>query len=258
MIKIAKNEYHKIYSTYLTNKFYFPLIAGVLLHKQNGVVYVDDVQAPTQAYVEHAFGFAQIFGQPIIHFEEKLEHYLLINKTFNPDKIRLYGTYLPQFLTLPQYESIRAYRQRFVIDPSSCMSLNSELQMHSSIKQVDEQNIELIDQTFKIVTRFWRNSTEFIQNANAIVIYYKGEPVSLCYSASEADNRAEIDVLTLPPFRNLGLAKLAVTYFIKRCFALSISPLWDCFTNNSGSMMLCQSVGFTALNDPYPFLTINK
>jgi RimJ/RimL family protein N-acetyltransferase len=83
-------------------------------------------------------------------------------------------------------------------------------------------------------------------------------PASICYSAAEADHRVEIDVLTLPEYRNRGLARHAVMTFVERCFSFSLHPLWDCFTNNAGSMRLCQAVGFTAVKAPYPFFTINR
>ncbi|RAP37464.1 hypothetical protein B1207_04635 [Legionella quinlivanii] len=261
MIKVEKDQYSPIYNMYLTSESFFPLIAGVLLDKQDGVVYADNPQSPSQAYVEHAFGFAQIFGQSVESFEKQLEHYLLTSANFKPNKIRLYATYLPQFLTLPQHEMKRSYRQRFIIDSESSFDthrIDSELQTKISISTAEPGNISKIDNEFGVVTRFWRDSLSFIKGSNAVVVLYEGNPASICYSASEADSRVEIDVLTLPAYRNTGLAKIAVVNFIKRCFNLSLTPLWDCFTNNSGSMMLCKSVGFTALNDPYPFYTIDK
>lgn len=261
MIKVEKDQYSHIYNMYLTSESFYPLIAGVLLDKQDGVVYADNPQSPSQVYVEHTFGFAQIFGQPVERFEKQLEHYLLAASNFKPNKIRLYATYLPQFLALPQHDIKRSYRQRFIIDSASsfdAQDIDYEHQKKIKIVMVEPHNVLKIENQFGVVTRFWRDPSSFIESSNAVVVLYEGNPASICYSASEADSRVEIDVLTLPDYRNLGLAKIAVVNFIKRCLNLSLSPLWDCFTNNSGSMMLCKSVGFTALNDPYPFYTIDK
>lgn len=261
MIKAEKNGYAAIYSLYRSSEIFFPLIAAVLLDEQDGVVYVDDPVSPSQAYVEHAFGFAQIFGKPVERFERELELYLFTNKSFIPGKIRLYAPYLPGFLASSKHESLCSFRQRFTISADDFpygQEVSRVLDKNVSLCGVDENNISLIDSKFGVVGRFWRNSADFIQNSNAVVVFYDGEPASICYSAAEADHRAEIDVLTLPEYRNLGLAKLAVIDFINRCFSLSLRPLWDCFTNNPGSMMLCKSVGFIALQAPYPFFTINK
>lgn len=261
MIKLDKGCYDEIHRLYLTNEFYFPLVAAVLLDEQDGVVYVNDPASPSQAYVEHAFGFAQVFGKTVERFEQELERYLLVDKRFNPNKIRLYAPYLPKFLALPKLESLRSYRQRFTIvaeDFSYVQDISHEMEKSLSLRNVDESNISLMDNKFGLVRRFWRSPSDFIQRSNAVVVFYEGEPASICYSSAEADHRIEIDVLTLQEFRRMGLARLAVINFVNRCFNLSLRPLWDCFTNNPGSMMLCKSVGFIASQPPYPFFTINK
>ena len=250
-----------VYRLYLSSEIFFPLIADVLLDEQDGVVYTDDPAHPTQAYVEHAFGFAQIFGKCVSDFERDLERYLLLDRCFSPQKVRLYAPYLPDFLTAPEHQAMRSYRQRFVIKPegfSRESHIERELEKSVSLHDVHEDNVSLIDETFGVVTRFWRNSTDFVRKSNATVVYYNGNPASICYAAAEADRRAEIDVLTLPEHRKLGLARLAVIEFVSRCFRTSLVPLWDCFTNNIGSMSLCKSVGFSAATAPYPFYTINR
>ena len=261
MIRLKKAGYNEIYRQYRAGEFFYPLIAAVLLDEQDGVVYVDNPTSPSQAYIEHAFGFSQIFGESSRSFEQELERYLLIDKCFNPNKIRLYTPCLPKFLSLPQHESLCSYRQRFTISAEvfSCQQGNSdEMEKNITLSRADANNISLIEKRFGVVGRFWRNPEDFIQKSNAVVVFYEGEPASICYSAAEADHRVEIDVLTLQEYRSLGLAKLAVIDFVNRCFSLSLRPLWDCFTNNPGSMMLCKSVGFIAAQTPYPFFTINK
>lgn len=261
MIKLKKRGYDEIYRRYLTSDFFFPLIAAVLLDEQDGVVYANDPISPSQVYVEHAFGFAQVFGKTVTCFEQELERYLLTDKCFNPSKIRFYAPYLPGFLALPQHESLRSYRQRFTISATGFsygQGISYELEKNLTLSGVDANNISVIDKKFDVVGRFWRSPTDFIQRSNAVVIFYDGKPASICYSAAEVDRRIEIDVLTLPEYRNLGLAKLAVINFVNRCFSSSLSPLWDCFANNHGSMMLCKSVGFITSQAPYPFFTINK
>ena len=261
MIKVEKNDYDLIYSLYKSSEFFFPLIAAVLQDKQDGVVYVDDPKHPSQAYIEHAFGFAQIFGKTIQSFEQELERYLLIDKCFSPSKIRLYAPYLPSFLALPEHESLRSYRQRFTISTEELSykgEIDHEMGNDITLAGIDASTILLIDNKFGVVSRFWRSPADFILKSNAVIVFYQGEPASICYAAAEANNYLEIDVLTLPKYRNLGLAKIAVAEFVNLCIGLSLYPLWDCFENNTGSMMLCKSVGFTAPRAPYPFFTINK
>lgn len=261
MILLERDRYKSIYELYVNHTFFFPLIAAVLSQEQDGVVYVNHVNEPSQIYVEHSFGFAQVFGLKDEYFEQQLEHYLCVARTFKPEKIRLYAPDTPQFLLKEQYEPYRSHRQRFVLDlemASRLLAVHEPLADTIHFSRVSSTNLEAIEQQFNIVSRFWRNPADFIKGSNASVVYYNQEIASICYAAAQANGYAEIDVLTLPQYRNLGLAKHAVFGFINNCIELSLLPLWDCFINNSGSMMLCKSVGFTAPGGAYLFFTINK
>jgi RimJ/RimL family protein N-acetyltransferase len=261
MVKLDKAHCAAAFELYRSTESFFPLIAAVLLDKQDGVVYADDSVAPRQVYVEHAFGFAQIFGIPCAGFEADLERYLLIDRRFSVPKARLYTPYLPPFLNTAKWDSLRSFRQRFFIDPDG--PFRDQLAASGQAGKiepvsVDEINVAEIERAFGVIGRFWRNPGDFIHKANAVVALYHGRPASICYSAAEADRRVEIDVLTVPEYRTLGVGKVAVMHFVKRCFEQSLQPLWDCFSNNAASMHLCRSVGFYAPRPPYPFFTINR
>lgn len=260
MVKLEKEHYPAAIKLYRSAESFFPLIAAVLLDAQDGVVYADSV-APRQVYVEHAFGFAQIFGSPCPGFEADLERYLLIDRHFAAPKARLYTPCLPEFLNGPKWDSLRSFRQRFFINPAGPFKDQlAALGQKDGIEtvRVDKQNVAEIESAFGVVGRFWRNPEDFIRKANAVVALCNGRPASICYSAAEADHRVEIDVLTLPEHRSLGVGKFTVMYFVKACFKKALQPLWDCFSNNAGSMHLCRSVGFRAPRPPYPFFTINR
>jgi GNAT superfamily N-acetyltransferase len=261
MVRLDKGHYLPVYENYRSGHFFFPLIGAVLLDEQDGVVFADNAVAPKQIYVEHAFGFAQMFGESCPSFEETLERYLLIDKKFSAPKARLYAPCLPTFLSNPKYDSLRSFRQRFLIDPpdsSEALLAGAGLDSGLDAVDVDARNLEEIGRLFDVVSRFWRSPEDFIRKAHAVVASYRGQPACICYAAAEADLKIEIDVLTLPEYRNRGAGKFAVTHFVKRCFEQSLQPLWDCFTNNTGSMRLCRSIGFTATHPPYPFFTINR
>lgn len=248
-----------VYEEYRASDYFYPLVGAVLLGTQDGRVYADDDKAPTQVYVEHAFGFCQIIGPRVEEFERQLESYLLVDKSFRPEKIRLYTPYLPGFLV--SKHSLMAHRQRFAVRADSQQYLEARAQPlpeGAGVMIADADNIMLIDEVFGIGGRFWRGSSDFLNYSNAILVSYNGKPASICYAAAEADRRVEIDVMTVPEYRTLGLGKIAVVNFLARCFGLSLTPLWDCFTNNPGSMMLSASVGFTAGQPPYPFFTIAR
>lgn len=260
MFKVEILDYPNLFDRYKSVEDFFPLIGAVLLNQQNGNVYVDNPENPRQAYIEHAFGYAQIFGQSVDEFESDLENYLLVTRQFTAPKVRLYATYLPRFLDSAKYDAMRSYRQRFYIDSESKLQkktqqndFSNEFRTHNATNE----NIEEIERLFGVVLRFWRSFNEFLNKANAVVISVREEFAGICYAAAEADCRVEIDVLTLPRFRNLGVGKFAVSQFVKKCLAQSLLPMWDCYINNIGSMTLGKSSGFTLEGRIYPFFTID-
>ncbi len=262
MIELGRSQYSDAFQAYRRTEVFFPLIGAVLLGEQDGIVYTDNAAAPNQYYVEHHFGFTQIFGDSQEAFENALRRHLLEQKAFaGPNKVRLYTPRSPSFLEAPQWKCLRSFRQRFKLTPDTdsrrrLNEINSATDFTAT--DVDETNVEEVDRQFGVVKRFWRSEEDFIRRSHSVVALSQGRLASICYAAAEADRRAEIDVLTLPEFRGLGAGKFAVAQFSARCFERSLEPLWDCFTNNAGSMQLCRSVGFEPSGSPYQFFTINR
>jgi GNAT superfamily N-acetyltransferase len=242
----------------------FPLIGAVLQSRQDGVVHADAASRPSCAYVEHAFGFAQVLGRPSAEFESALERYLMVDKSFAAPKVRLYTPWLPGFLDDRRHDSLRSLRQRFVLDPASTRSAAARAAgdecpgSDRQVVEVDDSNVAAIEQAFGVTRRFWRSDVDFVRGAQAVVVMLRGEPASLCYAAAEADGQVEIDVLTRPQHQRLGLGKLAVSRFVRRCLERNLEPVWDCFANNAASVQLCRSVGFAPRVGPYPFFTIAR
>lgn len=257
MIKIEARHYGPVYDLYRSGEFFFPLIGAVLLDRQDGSVYVDNPDSPSQAYVEHAFGFAQIFGARRDGFEADLARHLLVDKSFDAPKVRLYAPNAPDFLNGHDHASLRSYRQRFELAARETFLIKEPIE-GASFKRIDAQNVELIEQSFGVVTRFWRNAGDFIEQSNAVVVTMNGQPAAICYAAAEADRFVEIDVMTAPAYRRLGLGVMAVGEFLNVCRCKSLVPLWDCFTNNEPSMALCKAAGFRAPGAPYEFYTIPR
>jgi GNAT superfamily N-acetyltransferase len=264
VIRLEPRDREAALHLYRATEAPFPLMGAVLQNRQDGVVHADNAARPSCAYVEHSFGFAQVLGRPPAEFESALERYLLVDKSFAPRKVRLYTPWLPGFLEDPRYDSLRSLRQRFILDPASKVNAaahSPEDEGQGSDRQVaevDDSNVAAIEQAFGVTRRFWRSASDFVRGAQAIVAMHRGEPASLCYAAAEADGQVEIDVLTRPEHQRLGLGKLAVSRFLRRCLERGLSPVWDCFANNTASVRLCRSSGFAPRAGPYPFFTIGR
>lgn len=260
MFRQAPEDMQSVRDLYSRNDSFFPLIGAVIEGSQDGVIYVDDPASPRQAYVEHHFGFAQVFGSPHFAFERALETYLVSDRRFASPKVRLYGQTHPQFLDQSRFAAIRSERQRFCLvrDRTRTGAGSAAAPATCSMLPALPETLDQIEQAFGIVTRFWRTHQDFLNHAHAIVASTDKVPAAICYAAATTGGRAEIDVITLPPFRTRGLGRLVVERFITACLAADLEPVWDCFTNNAGSMSLARAAGFAPAAPPYPFFTFTK
>lgn len=261
MVRLSPAQYPAAQALYIRHEAFFPLIAAVLTCQQEGVVHADHQENPAQVFVEHAFGFAQIFGTPVPAFELALQRYLLVEKAFSCSKVRLYTPYWPGFLKTSECDGLRSWRQHFQLDIIRAGTVGRDTENFEKgldLVHANASHVNLIEDAFGVVSLFWRAPDDFARLSNAVVALVDGQAAAICYAAAVAGGRAEIDVLTLPAYRHLGLGKLVVRRFNQRCLAQNILPLWDCFTNNIGSMALCESTGFAPLCEPYPFFTINR
>jgi GNAT acetyltransferase len=262
MVPVPKAHLPAAHLLYLGSQTRFPLIAAVIRGEQDGIVWSDQLEHPRQFYVEHTFGFAQIYGETVPAFERALAHYLLVEKKFLSAKVRLYAPYCPSFLCNGEFDKLRNWRQHFSLVPHGCettpqTSIKSRLDL--KILYAGAEHVEMIDRVFGgVVCRFWRSPSDFLKNSNAVLALLRDQPVAVCYAAAIADGQAEIDVMTLPEYRHLGLGRTIVQSFNHRCIEQNVLPLWDCFVNNTASMALSKSAGFVPMGPTYPLFTINR
>ena len=87
---LKQSSYAEVQAKYTQGHSFFPLIGSVLEAKQEGCVFSDGLETPTAFYVEHAFGFAQVIGEPTPRFSSELNRYWLKERVFASQKIRLY------------------------------------------------------------------------------------------------------------------------------------------------------------------------
>jgi len=254
LIELKQHHLAEAQNLYEEQCSFFPLIAAVLERKQNGRVFCDLEEKPKAFYVEHCFGNAQIFGDVSSDFLASLCDYLLVKKSFQVNKVRLYTPHDPTFLSAPTFDSLRSERQRFVISNPS--SISATKLVNFTTRLLKWSDLPLLSEELINLTRFWRTEKDFCENSHAVIACRGLHPVAICYSAATANNRAEIDVCTLPKFRRLGLGRAVVSAFVQNCSQIGVIPLWDCFTNNFGSMALAQACGFKPKGASYSLYTI--
>lgn len=253
---LEKERYPDAKAQYLHEERFFPIISAVLDQEQDGVVYTNNSRCPSSFFIEHKFGFSQMFGIRDTAFYQGLSKYLFIDQAFQPSKIRSYSPKHDDFF-YNRAELSERCQFRLVDDSKLVQELNYK---DTKVEDVTLDNAEEIEHVFKLdlFNRFWRCKEDFVKHGIAKVLRYKEEPVSICYAAAVADGIAEIDVSTFPEFRQHSFGRFVSSVFIRACLDSSIIPNWDCFTNNIGSMRLAKSLGFVKYGEPYAFFTLNK
>lgn len=261
MFALSPQARAKAMTAYAANKAFFPLIAAVLSGAQRGTIYGDAADTPRQIYVEHAFGFAQLFGESASGFEAALQSYLLEDKAFAAPKVRLYTPLLPPFHAAEAMRAARSERQRFFLRAEAYAAARRRILPGTESRAawcVTAENAARVENAFGLMSRFWPDAAAFVEHARAHVVCHEGEPAAICYAAALENGKAEVDILTLPACRGKGLAMLAAMRFMDDCLEHGLEPLWDCFTNNVASMTLRERLGFLDCAAPYEFFTIAR
>ncbi len=258
MRRLSEDGFAEAVARYRDESLFFPLIGAVLSRAQDGDVYCDDSRKPTQFYVQHSSGFAQIFGSPNPGFETELARRLLIERAGDVAKVRLYAPVVPTAIAALDTTPFRSQRQRFRLDLASRRGRRLGGVAGVAIRPAGRQDIDELEAAFGIVTRFWRSPEDFLTHARAVVVLDGGTIASVCCAAAVAGDRAEVDVATLASHRGRAYGSMVVSAFVERCLEAGIEPLWDCFTNNTPSMRTAVVNGFVPASAPYLFLTIPR
>lgn len=228
------------------------MIASILEGAQEGVILQNSDTYPTHFFIINKFGFCQDFYSDFdTEFFEYIKNY--INER-NYKKLRCYApsAELEQFLNNTDYVSKSERIQFKLVSLPDNFTINSEYK----IKKINSDNIKLIDFGLDLPNRYWAGEDNFIKNALGYVVLLNKQPVGCCYSAANGFNKAEIDIFVDENHRNQNLGYALGITFIIECQEKGLSPSWDCYSNNLGSVNLAKKLGFKEFSR-YDFYNIN-
>ena len=255
MVEIFTNiERARILQLYELESFQFPYIHCVLTGIQNGRLFANDRDHPSSALICHDFGWSQIIGDMDKAFESDLANFIFNQEAFSCYKVRAFSPRHAEFYRTFADEAERCQFRLTAFDPAPKAPDNF------LVKQIKPNNSKLLSNSFGLDLYFrnWPSKNAFHINSFGFYVEHENQPVSVCYSCATNNNIIEIDVFTDPDFRGSGLAKLVCSTFIEECLKNNLTPNWDCFTNNKGSMNLALSLGFSIYSGPYLFYTYNR
>ncbi len=235
-------------------------IKSVIKGYNPGWVFVDNPEEPKTAMVwsKGIRGFYFVGDENNINFNNSIDNYIDKEifhraKTLGMDYFEFSGTSLEWEATL---ESVFAHRdilksKQFVYKNNIIEDRifeNVKLNNDYSIKKIDLEllNSGLLNLDFikSIILEWWDTTEDLLAKGVGYCILHNQRAVSVCTASFVTEESMESHIVTLEDFRKKGLAKKAVSEFLKHCKANSYEAYWDCMEKNIGSRALAESLGY--------------
>lgn len=251
MIELDTEDFPDVLPLYRSSGFRFPLISAVIQRQQRGQIFADRKTDPRSSVVINNFGFMYVFG---VDDDSLIELFEGADK-IKPSYLLWYAPPATWQERLNAAGARRRERIRFEFRGHDDEPLN--VPAGFELRNLDR---DLIPKTSKfkldLDSRFWSSTEDFVLNGLGVCLLKDNEILSVCYAAAISDGLAEVDVVTDEAYRAHGLATVVSRQFIRECLTRGITPTWDCFDYNTGSVRLAERLGFSELVR-YPFYSFN-
>ena len=262
LVELEDHKFSKVLARYRGRGRVFPLILAVLEGSQRGQVFVSGESDSGAAFVVNNFGFSCLIESDEVdeRFERGLTELLAARDPVRSSYLLWYEPPSRWQTKLDLYETVkRRERVRFEFRKEHANYLNEPANSPAGFQLlVMTPHLLASAEKFglKLESRFWSSADDFIAHGLGVCLVKDGEVVSLCYAAAVADELAEVDVVTDTQFRGQGLATIVAQEFNRLSVRSGITPTWDCFDYNTGSIKLAQRLGFVEVRR-YPFYSFN-
>jgi RimJ/RimL family protein N-acetyltransferase len=230
----------------------FPIINAVLDHRQKGAVY--SIAHSTFILHKSAFSFLSAPGES---YDEIIDFFISSEEI--PGYFHIYDASEKLIAACENRSEALNIKVRHRVQLQYRKPNHPAIALGDgvSIEGIDGKNFDSLSVfNLDLGNKFWGGREDFLQNGLGVCLFKEaGRPATVCYAASIARGIAEIDIATLPEYRQMGFAKEALKAFIQNSLAMGITPNWDCFTDNTASLKTAQALGFSELKR-YVFLSV--
>ncbi len=100
----------------------------------------------------------------------------------------------------------------------------------------------------------WPTLDEFLSGGFGYCIIEENDIVCWCLSEYVSGHKCGIGIETLEQHQKRGFATLAATKFVNHCVSHGITPYWDSWADNIGSVRVAEKVGFRKTGEYAVFL----
>lgn len=245
-------------------------IEATIAGNTEGQVYVDNPTRPTAAFFWNAFRYGYLAGDPadasfVTALRSLLADELLpaARESHDPTLViypasRGWQDQMPALLE--GYWHVPLWRRTFTFDAAAFVarpvtSLPDGLTLHT----IDAARIAASPDLRGEIGMLWASTDAFLAHGFGACVLDGDRVVSACLTAFAGGDLHEISVSTQPPYRRQGLALVTAGTFIERCLQSGITPVWECWHDNTPSVKLAAKLGFQMTEDyPVNFLDLTR
>jgi tetratricopeptide (TPR) repeat protein len=241
-----------------------PLLYAVLDGRQPGRVWVDDPDNPSAALVwSHTECVYAAGGEGDLRWQESLRRLVLDEvipavKSSQRDFISIFSFpdgYADKLAALFQDQVCqRTPMQTFSFDRvafEGCQGSIGALHDGLVLAEIDGQILRAPENEglAQEVAHYWGSVDAFLAESYGYCVLDDRWAVSYCYSEAYGGRTRAMTALTLPGYRELGLATVACAAFVDRCLDEGDDPFWMCDDGNVASRRLSERLGFVYRGD---------
>lgn len=233
-----------------------PIIYAVLEHSSPGRIWVDNVVAPTAAFIYPYGAFYYIVGEPNKNgFLPAI--WDLLQNSILPDIQNPAGREVVLFALSGNWQKpleLFMKTQRGITIIRKTFRFNAERfipQPEWRVKILEDMTLRAIDaeilahDSLPIVNLdTWNSPQIFFSKGAGACLLHQGKVVSACATVFVGRGVAELDVHTLEAYHGQGLARFTAAACIEMCLAKGLQPRWACWPEREASIALAKRLGF--------------
>jgi RimJ/RimL family protein N-acetyltransferase len=224
-------------------------IYTLLEERQEGKVFVDDLDNPRTALLCPASGFYFLYGDADTDCFDRFVPELLAAHLV--DLSAVYATSIPWQKKLATLLRKEFTRVGFEFSAGSApVDWRDRIPAGLTLETLTAPVIAKWNpDIMHWVVDVWGGPQGFEARSFGYCLLAEDRIVSIAAACAIGRGEAEIEVATAPDFQRRGLATLVCSAFVEHCLCQGLRPTWSCGTGHTTSAALGQKLGFVRLDE---------
>lgn len=243
--ELPPKRFHQTAPLYAQAWFDEMYMESVLLGRQPGRVFVDDLMTPTSAVMFRTYEYFAA-GEPVQSMRQFLKDAPEEAGVFQ----HFYGwaplTKAWERALLQDFDSLGyIVRLNFIWNHAPVTDWRAALPPDATILPLDAALAKRVDDALhETIGLFWSGYDRFEQGGYGFVLMKGDAPASVAFAGSVGTKAVNIAVGTGEKYQRQGLGKLVCLAFIEETLRRGLLPTWDTDSTNGRSRALAKRLGF--------------